>query len=236
MTLWRDMQGMFLDMLFPARCIVCRRPLACGEEHVCLHCTASFPRIGLHSLTDNEVHRRLMAKDVAIDRAASLMVYRRESPYAHLIHTAKYGRRPALCRHLGRELARSLSTMRFFDGIDLVVPVPMPLFKKLRRGYNQSEEIARGIADITSLPVATDCLRARRHSTQTRKNASERLDNADRTYHLPYPADWQGVGHILLVDDVITTGATMLACARHIHRAIPGVRVSVASYALTAPD
>lgn len=232
----KDICGAFLDSLFPPQCVVCGRDLATGEQYMCLHCLASLPRIDRRQITDNETHRRLMATDVRIERAASLMIYRRESDYARLIHTAKYGHRQALCRHLGRMLAQSAARQDFFKGIDLIVPVPMPFFKKIRRGYNQSEEIARGIADTTDLPVATDCLRARRHSTQTRKNASARLENASQTYHLPYPADWQGVGHILLVDDVITTGATMLACARHIRHALPGVKVSVASVALTDPD
>lgn len=231
---FRDLRETLLDVLFPAQCVVCGRTLVSGERYMCLHCDAALPRLSMRSMTDNEIHRRLMAKDAEIDRAVSLMAYRRESPFARVIQTAKYGHRPGMCRHLGRRLATTAAKSGFFDGIDLIVPVPMPVLKKLRRGYNQSEEIARGIADATGLPWADDCLRARLHSTQTRKSASERLDNASRTYYLPHPDDWNDVRHILLVDDVITTGATMLACARHLHRAIPGVKVSVASVALTA--
>ncbi len=230
---FNDLRETMLDLLFPAQCVVCGRTLVSGERYMCLHCEATLPRLSLRSATDNEIHRRLMAKDAEIDRAVSWMSYRRESPFAQLIQVAKYGRRPGMCHYLGERLAKAVAPTSFFEGIELIVPVPMPMLKKLRRGYNQSEEIARGIAAATGLPLADDCLHARIHQTQTRKSAAERLDNASHTYYLPHPDDWHDVGHILLVDDVITTGATMLACARHLHRAIPGVKVSVASIALT---
>lgn len=174
-----------------------------------------------------------MTKDTEIEHAGALMLYNRESTYARLIHTAKYSGRPALCRRLGNMLANSLITSGFFDSIDLIVPVPMPMFKKLRRGYNQSAEIAHGISDISHIPVADDCLRSRRHSTQTHKNSAGRLENTRHAYFMTHTADWKGVRHILLVDDVITTGATMLACAHHLHQGIPDVKVSVAAVALT---
>lgn len=227
-------RDIFLDILFPAQCVVCGRSLTTGEKYLCLHCIAEFPRVNLRSYTENELHRRLMNKGIEIERAASYMIYRRESRYANLIRTAKYGHRQLLCRDLGFELAKALHQHGFFDGIDLIVPVPMSPIKKLCRGYNQSVEIAKGISDVTGTPIATDCLKARYHATQTRKNTSERLENAGNTYFMPHPEDWQGVGHILLVDDVITSGATMLACAHHLHEGIPELKVSVASYALTA--
>lgn len=223
-----------LDLLFPPQCAVCGRQLVSGERYVCLHCRVAMPRVNITDITENDIHRRLMAGDTEIFRAFSLLSYRSESQFAQIVQTAKYGHRPAMCRHLGHQLAEAAKSVNLFDGVDLIVPVPMHPLKQLRRGYNQSEEIARGISEKTGIPWADDCLHARLHATQTRKNASQRLDNASRTYHLPHPEHWQDVSHILLVDDVITTGATMLACARHLHSALTAVKISVASFALTA--
>lgn len=222
-----------LDAILPDHCVVCGRELTKGEDYLCLHCHATFPRVRIPDIHDNEIHKRLMAKGNEIDRGASLMIYRRESPYARLIHTAKYGGRQKLCRHLGKMIAQEFRDQGFFEGIDLIVPIPMHIFKKISRGYNQSEEVAAGIGAVTGIPVATDCLSARRHSTQTRKNAMQRLEAASDIFRLPHPGDWKDVGHILLVDDVITTGATMLACSRLLHDNIPGVKISVVSAALT---
>ena len=111
---FKDLRETLLDVLFPAQCVVCGRTLVSGERYICLHCDAALPQLSMRSMTDNEIHRRLMAKDAEIDRAVSLMVYRRESPFARVIQTAKYGHRPGMCRYLGRRLAATAAKSVFF--------------------------------------------------------------------------------------------------------------------------
>ncbi|MDE5826659.1 MAG: ComF family protein, partial [Duncaniella sp.] len=118
----------------------------------------------------------------------------------------------------------------FFDGIDAIVPVPLHYFKRLSRGYNQAEEIALGLSSITDIPVI-DALSASFHTTQTRKTAHERLINARNVYKVK-DSSIDNL-HILLVDDVITTGATILSCIESIKKVCPSTRVSIYSLAIT---
>lgn len=220
-----------LKLLYPEVCECCGRSLVEGETVICLHCRASMPRVANDLFGFGPVHERL-ASSVALERTAAMMHYFRGSPYTDLIHRAKYQGRPEIVRRLARSFARELAPAGFFDGIDIIVPVPLHPLRLLTRGYNQSEEIARGLADITGIPVVRALKVDRIHTSQTRRNAYTRWLNATDAYRLrrPTPVTDQ---HILLVDDVITTGATMLACCTAIRATAPAARLSVLSLALT---
>lgn len=221
----------FLGLLFPNVCEVCGRTLVHGERLLCLHCIADMPRTGIHGDGFTDIHKRLAGR-TPIHRAAAYFHYYRDNPYARMIQAAKYNSRPRLARELARMFASEIAGSGFFDGIDMILPVPLHSFKELRRGYNQSREIARGLRDITGIAIG-DNLEARRgHSTQTRRNAYERWINTEDIYCVAAPHELDGK-HLLLVDDVITTGATMLRCAEAIHAAAPGAVISVAALGFT---
>lgn len=192
---------------------------------MCLKCEYEIPRTFYHRENFSEIHKRLAAPQLPIERAAAMFHYIRESPYALLIQRAKYNNRPGIIRHLASTYARELSTENFFDGMNLILPIPMHWRKKLKRGYNQSEEIADAIHAITGIAVG-DNLSALPHSTQTRKNALQRADNVAGTIKVNYPEELRD-RHVLLIDDVITTGATLLTAAKAIHASSPTTRVSV---------
>ncbi len=217
-------------MVFPAVCEVCGEPLIDGEELLCLNCRHNIPRVNAHVDETSEIHRRLAQPGIPIERTASFFYYFRDNPYARLIQAAKYSDRPNIDAALGRMFAAELARAGFFDGIDALQPVPLHWWKKFRRGYNQAEMICRGISEIARLPIA-DNLRAARHSTQTRKNALQRQANVAGTMSVARPGEIAGK-HILLVDDVITTGATLLATAQTILRNAPGAKISVLSLGL----
>ena len=226
--------GDLLAMVYPRLCEVCGRPLVAGERHICLHCRLSMPLARISDFNFNELHRRMAAPGVPVCRAASMFIYTRGGDYARLIHAAKYYGRPSVARYLAREFASSLLPAGFFDGITVIVPVPVHFGKRLRRGFNQTEYIARGIADVTALPVSLRLLSMTRgHSTQTHKSVFQRWLNTIDVYTADPDAVSPG-SHILLVDDVMTTGATMLSCAGAVLRACPSVRISVLTLALTA--
>lgn len=221
-----------LEMIYPACCEVCGEPLLEGEDTLCLKCLMTLPRTGYHRSSFNEIHKRLATPHIPIERAASYFHYMRRSPYSSLIRSAKYNSRPSIARFLGRSFAAELLPDGFFDGIDLLIPVPLHLMKFARRGYNQSSAICRGISEITGIGCDTDILSAERHSTQTRKTAAERRKNVARAFHCRSYPELDGK-HVLIVDDVITTGATMLGALTAFHDANPGARISVLSLAST---
>lgn len=217
-------------MIFPRVCEVCGRSLAHGEHILCLECLTDMPRTGIASDTFTQMHIRLASPGLPVEKAASWLYYYRDSPYAKLIQQAKYNGRPRLARTLGRMFATEIAPKGFFDGIDVITPVPLATLKFIIRGYNQAKEIALGISDATGLPVEK-MLHARRHSTQTRRMSYQRWINTRGVYtvskhHTPDSR------HILLVDDVMTTGATTLSCLTALHTASPAARISVATLAL----
>lgn len=220
-----------LDSLLPEECVVCERPLVDGERFLCLHCQAGMPMVAVDSLTDNVMHETL-ATTRPVERAASLFRYRKGSPYTRLIHNAKYNSRPHLSRFLGERVGTAFLNKGMFDGVDALVPVPLNSWKMMRRGFNQSREMARAISKVSGVPIA-DILTARRHTTQTRKNALNRRLNAQGVYGLKRTADAMMYSHVIIVDDVVTTGSTILACADVLRAANPNLTVSVISAALT---
>lgn len=224
-TLWHDL----LSVIFPRVCEVCGRQLVDSEKTICGYCYIGIPYTKDHHIPFNSIEQRL-AGGTQIERAASWFEYRRHSPYRQLIHKAKYFNRPDLAYELGRMCAASLQPDRFFDGIDILMPVPMHRLKQLRRGYNQAEEIARGINDVTSIPIADNLIARQGHKSQTRQGTYDRYLNVKDLFSVIHPEELQNM-HILVIDDVITTGSTILSCCDTLARAIPDVRISVLAIA-----
>lgn len=221
-----------LSVLYPPVCPCCGTTMTRGEKPMCLACRLRLPLTGF---ADTPVNNSLIDKLnglVAIERATAYFTYRRDAPQARLIHAMKYRGRPSIGRDLAREYARAILSTGFFNGIDAIVPVPLNFWRHCRRGYNQSAHIARGLSDITSIALV-DALSARRHKSQTRLDATSRLTAAKGIFTARQAA-LKGVAHVLLVDDICTTGATLYACAEAIHSAAPDVKISVLVLASTA--
>lgn len=221
-----------LSVIYPRCCPVCGRVMVSGERSMCLDCRLNLPVTGFHQKPDfNPLHERTMCH-APIHRAAALFHYERLSAYANLVRRAKYHGHADEARLLAEEYASELLPTGFFDGIDCIQPVPLSFSKLVSRGFNQSHAIALGVAHVTDIRV-TNLLRARHHSSQTRLNASERLTNARDIYSVRLPLISPEPSHILLVDDIITSGATMIACAEALHKAYPRTRISLLALAST---
>ena len=164
--MFRRLTQALLSTIYPNVCEVCGTPLVEGEDMLCLTCRADLPVTNFHLRPDfNAIHERTFCH-AGIERAAAYFYYERHSPYAQPIQTAKYRHRPNVGRKLMREYAKTLLPTGFFDGIDLIEPVPLSTTKLISRGYNQSYWIAQGVSDVTGIPIGAS-LKARRHSSQT---------------------------------------------------------------------
>lgn len=216
-----DIVGVF----YPRVCHVCGCSLVEGEEVLCLQCLDEMPRTRLHNQSFSVLHQRLVGK-VPIERAASYFYYYKDGDYARLIQKAKYNDLPSIARYLAAQYAREISPDGFFDGIDLIIPVPLHVSKLRQRGYNQSHEIARGLSSVTGIPIGSNLVAERGHSSQTRLNAFQRWLNARDIYRAVRPAELDG-RHVLVVDDVLTTGATLLSCCEALHATSPTATISV---------
>lgn len=225
----------FSRVLFPVTCQVCHTPLVEGEELLCLECVAKLPRTGYHLSAENPLHYKLVDIHAPVEKAASFFFYRNDSPYSRMVRDAKYNGHPEIDRQLARLFALELRPTGFFEGIDVIMPVAIHWLKRLRRGYNQSDSIAAGLSEISGLPVSHNLRACKGHSTQTRKKAEDRRKTLPDVFTIDNPAQLAG-NHILLVDDIITTGATLASCLAVIKRLVPGAKVSVLTLATTKLD
>ena len=205
-------------ILWPRHCPVCHAPLAAHEQHLCTRCLADLPRTRYHAVTFNPMEQ-LFAGKTPIERATGLFFYSKQSPYAAILHDIKYRNTPQMGTYLAELAANELVGSGFFDGIDLLVPVPLHPLKKAQRGYNQSEEIAQGISKITGIEIRNLLRVTRINDTQTRKSNFERYINTQGLYESKAAKTDLDQHHILLIDDVITTSATLCACAEALHAA-----------------
>ena len=217
------------ELLFPRYCKVCGQRLMQSEQHLCLGCLLELPRTHYEREPNNRLMQHFMEWPEVV-RATAYFHYYKEGKYSNLIHHLKYYDHPEVGTYLGRLAANELKQSEFFDGIDLIIPVPLSKKKYRKRGYNQCDYIARGISDVTGIPMRTDCIeRIIDTDTQTHKDRMQRWMNTEGIFHAVKPEELKG-RHLLLVDDVSTTGATLHACISAL-LTIPNVRISV--FALT---
>lgn len=208
------MTGLFSDLtgiFFPPLCPACSEVLMKNERVLCLGCLTELPRTGFHTDSDNEVARIFMGR-VNICNATAFMVFQKESRYRHIIHDIKYnGNFPAaieMGRIFGKELAGTP-----FAGVDIIHPVPLHRSRLRERGFNQSDMIAEGMAEVLKVPMEKGLIIRRSGTgTQTSRSRYERWEHVKGAFRLRRKGEFAGK-HVLLVDDVVTTGATLEACA-----------------------
>jgi ComF family protein len=218
------------DLAWPDLCLLCERQLMGGEHDICLNCQYEFPLIKDQSYIECQTADRFLGK-IEFVRATSGFRYSKGSKIQTALELLKYKGEKELGVQLSSFAARHLSERGFFTGMDAIVPVPLHPEKQKRRGYNQSEYIARGLSSISGLPVCNNLLYRKTHNpSQTTRNLWHRWENAQGLFELKNPEGHQNQ-HLLLVDDVLTSGSTLEACARVLER-IPDCRISFFALAL----
>lgn len=209
-SFWRRL----LDLIAPRLCVVCGHRLTVTEEVICAKCNFHLPRTGFHHHAyDNEMAKLFWAQ-IPIEKATAFFYYEAHAETANIIYKLKYKNHPEIGNIVGRMLAKEIQPSGFFDGIDGIVPVPLAKKRLRQRGYNQSMEIAQGVSEMTGLPIYKKVVRRNSFKgSQTNKGRWDRQENVEHVFEL---TDATAVSnkHLLLIDDVITTGATCIACAK----------------------
>lgn len=220
----------FLSLLFPRCCVVCGKVLVEGEKYLCMHCNLDMPRTHYDTRPGNPSEQMFWGK-VPVERAASYFFYNKSGNFRFILHQLKYRGRKELGEAMGRMMAGELLGSGFFKTVDCIIPVPLHKKKQQLRGYNQSEWIARGVAAVTGIPVMASAVVRKKHTeTQTRKTRSERWENVTGIFVLLQPGLFVRK-HILIIDDVLTTGATTVTCAS-VFNGVEGIRISVLTLAV----
>ena len=220
------------EFFFPRYCVVCGKRLLLGEEHLCVNCLCALPRIRFQNQEKNERAKLLWGK-IPIERASAFLYYSKGGDVRELLFQLKYYGNQKIGYFMGRCMAQELISTGFFDGVEGIIPVPLHDRKRKSRGYNQSELLAEGISSIVQIPLFKNVLRRKQYTeTQTHKSNYERWNNVMDVFE-GVSLERLSCKHVLLVDDVLTTGATLVACA-DAFRGVEGIRISVLTLAWAA--
>ena len=197
---------------YPNNCVICQTKLLYQEMGVCLQCLYKLPKTNNFKESDNK-GEMLLAGRFPFERVASYSLFTKEGFLQTLIHELKYNDKPFIGEMLGSVFGSDLLGSKFLRPIDIIVPVPLHPKKKMMRGYNQAEYFAQGLSKSTSIPVSIDeLIRVINNPTQTKRTKTQRWENVQGIFEVVDTVAFENK-HILLVDDIITTGSTLEACA-----------------------
>lgn len=219
----------FINLFYPKICEACGINLQTKEEIICLKCRYEIPKTNYLHIKDNEVEHIFWGR-VFVQHASSFYYFVKESRYQKLIHKLKYHGKKEIGYELGKIFGADLIKSDFYKNIDIVVPVPLHPKREKKRGYNQAEWIAMGIAESMKIKIdSRNLYRAIETETQTKKNRFDRFKNVDNVFQIKNPNIFKNK-HLLLVDDVVTTGSTFEACANELLK-VENVKVSIVALA-----
>ena len=218
-----------LNLLYPNLCASCQEVLLKNENMICYNCLVDLPRSLYYQDIENPIAKLFWGK-IKLEIALSAFTFIKKGKVQRLMHELKYQGNTKVGELMGIELGKEIDKAKITDKVDVVIPVPLHKKKLKQRGYNQSQFIAIGVAKVLECEMDTDLLKRMEHSeSQTRKSKYERWENVGEAFTLTDANQYIGK-HILLVDDVVTTGATLEACCKKLEE-IEGVKLSVGTLA-----
>ncbi|HVM86576.1 MAG TPA: phosphoribosyltransferase family protein [Puia sp.] len=231
MNATKNIINSFSHLFFPHTCAGCGTDLITEEQLLCIQCYSQLPFTGFELYADNVVEKNFWGR-LPIDSAMSLLYFTKDSIIQNLIHQFKYKGKKEIGLYLGNMMGQKILSSDRFTNIDRLIPLPLFATKEKRRGYNQSFILCEGIAEILKIPVLKNSvIRTSATETQTHKTRIERWQNTNGQFEVKESRLLQDK-HILLVDDIVTTGATLEACALEMMQSC-NLRISIATLAYT---
>lgn len=221
-----------IDTIAPARCVVCGRRLDDANTLICDFCDEELPRTEYWLKPYDNPMSRMFWGLIMIEKCAAMFFYQHLSVYTRIIKDFKYHNQPEHARLFGAIMAREMEPCGFFDGIDGIMPLPLARNRERKRGYNQCRELARGLCDVTMLPMIDHVVARNKFETsQTHLGRYDRFNNVEGMFRVIKPAALRD-HHVLMVDDVATTGASIISCAQTM-QSVTNVKVSVLTASFT---
>lgn len=222
-----------VELILPSSCLICQKELTRQEKFCCSFCLNELQFTHFEKFNEPTPMDQLFWGRSQIHSTFALLDYEKGKSTQVLLHELKYKNNPALGQFLGALVAQKLKNSAILQGVDALIPVPIHHRKRFTRGYNQSEEIAKGISKSTRIPIHTNFISKSSHvGSQTKRGRFLRWDNVSENFSLSknIPSTIQ---HIAIIDDVVTTGATIEAMVATIHKNYPNIRISIITLAVT---
>ncbi len=226
LQLFTDLRRLF----FPDLCVCCLQPTPSPTELLCIRCLVDLPHTNFQKDVENPFTERFFGR-LILESGTALFHFEKKGRVQKVIHALKYGNRPDVGRLMGQMLGKTILGVPHFQGLDAIIPVPLHPMRQRKRGYNQSACLAEGISTVLKIPFYENALsRLENTTSQTNKSRLERFQNVESVFEVSEKMDLRNM-HLLLVDDVLTTGATLEACGAVLLKE-KGVRLSVATLAI----
>lgn len=219
----------FISLIFPDLCQACGNSLISNEDLICIHCVYDLPYANFHEQPDNIVACQFWGR-ISLEAAYVLVYFNKGGKVQQLMHQFKYKNMPRIGNRLGQIAGKQLAGAQLYQDIEVIIPVPLHKQKLKQRGYNQSACFADGLADkMTAVVLIGNLVRLKHTQTQTKKSRFSRYENMKDVFKVIDPESLKGK-HVLLVDDIVTTGSTLEACGLELLK-IPGLKLSIAAIA-----
>lgn len=227
MRLLKDIRESLLHLAFPHVCEGCGDDIVESDNMLCLRCLSSLPATDFHLYPANPIEKLFWGR-LPITHATAQYYFTKESMMQHLMHQFKYRGNKDLGMYLGKLMGNALSASNRFSNVDVIIPLPLFAAKEKKRGFNQAAVLGNGISEVLGKPVLKNVIkRTANTESQTKKSRVERWQNIEGRFELLNKAMIQAQ-HVLLVDDVVTTGATLEACGRELMEA-ESIQLSIAT-------
>jgi ComF family protein len=228
---FKSLVSHFLHLIYPHNCEGCGTDTLNADSFLCAKCLYQLPETGFISAANNPLEKKFYGR-LKLENAAAGFYFTKDSLLQHLIAQLKYKNNQDMGLYLGKLVGYQLLSTDRFDSVEALIPVPLNPKKEHKRGYNQSQLICEGIASVWKRPIISDAVRRIVYTeTQTNKNISDRWDNVDGAFAIADDSSIKGK-HIALIDDVITTGASIESCGSELLK-IEGLKLSVLSVGFT---
>lgn len=221
-----------INFIYPDLCASCENPLNTNEKYICINCQGGLPFTNFHDLPENPVEKIFWGR-FPFEAATSFLKFQKGGHVQQLLHNIKYRNQKEAAIKIGNWFGSQLHISKRFQFIDSIIPVPLHPDRVKVRGYNQSELLGKGMSESMQIPLFTDVLHRTSYTeTQTNKSRYKRWENVSKIFNIDQSEKIYNK-HILLIDDVVTSGSTLEACASHLLDTIKNCRISLATIAVS---